>query len=468
MQEAFYQANNKRLESVLANLLRDPRYFDLTGGSSNNQQWLSKVYNDLLHRSIGDATSTQQLNFLNSQPLSKLSDARYQVALQILNSTEYRQILVAGFFNTYLGRSKPFQPNGNDGEVNAFVDLMNNQNATQETVLENMLRVPEYFLLHEGLTPSMTATPTTTSYTLLPTAGGVTFTATVAGSGGTPTGTVTFVIDGVGQGPATLDSNGQAVLSVPISGGSHLVEVIYSGDASFAASAATPQVVTASQGPETTTSVVPTSTLIAGQPITFLATVSALPPASGAASGFVVFYLDGVPQATVALNASGQAGFTSPALPAGNHTLVAAYQASPSFAASAGTFPFNLTATGGGGGGSGPVAGLPNEIFAVGAGTGTDAAVKVYNSDGSLRLSFFAYDATKIGVRTAVGDLNGDGFSDVVVSTLAGPGIANGHIRAFDGRTGALLASFFAMPGYVGGVFRCGGRRQRRRLRRHG
>jgi hypothetical protein len=100
-----------------------------------------------------------------------------------------------------------------------------------------------------------------------------------------------------------------------------------------------------------------------------------------------------------------------------------------------------------------PVTTIFGGLSAVGAGTGNDAAVKVYNADGSERRSFIAYDSTKIGVRTAVGDLNGDGFDDVVVGTLAGPGISNGHVRAFDGKTGALLASFFALPNYVGGIY---------------
>jgi hypothetical protein len=54
------------------------------------------------------------------------------------------------------------------------------------------------------------------------------------------------------------------------------------------------------------------------------------------------------------------------------------------------------------------------------------------------------------GVRVAVGDVNGDGFNDIV--TAAGPGAAP-HVKVFDGATGALLQSFLAFDaGFTGGV----------------
>ena len=67
----------------------------------------------------------------------------------------------------------------------------------------------------------------------------VTFTATVrdpAGSG-TPTGTVTFFVNGVVVARVTLDANGQARLtrSFP-STGLFSIRAVYSGDPNFAAS----------------------------------------------------------------------------------------------------------------------------------------------------------------------------------------------------------------------------------------
>jgi hypothetical protein len=71
----------------------------------------------------------------------------------------------------------------------------------------------------------------------------VTFTATVApgGAAGTPSGSVTFTIDGVSQPPVPLhvvNGSDQATLSIAsLLQGTHTIRAAYSGDASFAASA---------------------------------------------------------------------------------------------------------------------------------------------------------------------------------------------------------------------------------------
>lgn len=61
--------------------------------------------------------------------------------------------------------------------------------------------------------------------------------------------------------------------------------------------------------------------------------------------------------------------------------------------------------------------------------------------------SYLAFPGYTGPVRAAAGDLNYDGFADVVVS--AGDG---GHVKAFDGKTGAEMFGFFAYPGYAGPV----------------
>jgi hypothetical protein len=70
--------------------------------------------------------------------------------------------------------------------------------------------------------------------------GPVTFTATVspvAGTSGTPTGTVSFYLDGVLEGTASLIA-AQAVLTFNVGTGSHTVMVVYGGDGNFAGSSA--------------------------------------------------------------------------------------------------------------------------------------------------------------------------------------------------------------------------------------
>ena len=80
-------------------------------------------------------------------------------------------------------------------------------------------------------------------------------------------------------------------------------------------------------------------------------------------------------------------------------------------------------------------------IFATGTEAGSAPHVKVYDANGSLRLSFFAYDsALRVGVRVATGDVTGDGYDDVAVVPATG---GFPHVKVFDGRTGALVQATF-------------------------
>jgi beta-glucanase (GH16 family) len=90
-------------------------------------------------------------------------------------------------------------------------------------------------------TPSFTsATTTTVSSSLDPSSAGqpVTFNATVAADGTTPTGTVQFVVDGANFGAPVPLVNGSASTGsiTSLSSGSHTVSAIYSGDANDTAS----------------------------------------------------------------------------------------------------------------------------------------------------------------------------------------------------------------------------------------
>ena len=68
----------------------------------------------------------------------------------------------------------------------------------------------------------------------------LTFTATVSGPGGTPTGTVQFSIDGVASGLPVALLGGQATLSTSaLTAGSHTIDAAYSGDPNFTLSSAT-------------------------------------------------------------------------------------------------------------------------------------------------------------------------------------------------------------------------------------
>jgi len=166
---------------------------------------------------------------------------------------------------------------------------------------------------------------------------GVTFTAHVASSGGTPGGTVTFAIDGVAQPAATL-SGGNATLLVPALGvGSHVITATYSGATNFLTSGGTlagGQVV----GKATTTTAVSSSGTPSafGGLVTLTATVAPVAPGVGTPTGTVTFSLGGVAQVPSAIVA-GVATFTTSTLSVGNHGVSALYNGDGQFSASNGT-----------------------------------------------------------------------------------------------------------------------------------
>ena len=89
------------------------------------------------------------------------------------------------------------------------------------------------------------------------------------------------------------------------------------------------------------------------------------------------------------------------------------------------------------------------EIIA-GAGSGGGPQVRVYKRDGTPIMQFFAYrENFRGGINVACGDLNDDGYKEIVV----GSGNSGGpHVRIFD-NTGKLRGQFFAYnPNFRGGV----------------
>jgi len=183
--------------------------------------------------------------------------------------------------------------------------------------------------------PSPTAAATNTALTSSanPSAAGqaVTFLATVTSSAagaGTPAGTVTFKDGSVALGTVTLDANGKAALTVSnLAAGSHAVTAAYGGNASFAPSTSPTLTKTVNAPATVATSTSLASSLnpaVAGQTITFTATVTPSSTGSAAPTGSVTFKDGSTVLGTVALDASGAARLTT-ALAAGSHTITATY-----------------------------------------------------------------------------------------------------------------------------------------------
>jgi hypothetical protein len=184
-----------------------------------------------------------------------------------------------------------------------------------------------------GSTGSVGSTPTTTTLASSsdPSVFGepVTFTATVTSTSGTPTGIVTFRAGATVLGTAFL-SGGQASLTASsLTVGSHTITAEYGGNPTFAVSSGDVDqtVDQAATSVDVVSSVNPS---VAGQAVTFTATVSATPPGAGTPTGTVIFSVDGVPQPPIALS-GGQASLTTSALPVGNRTISAEYGGDASF-----------------------------------------------------------------------------------------------------------------------------------------
>ena len=189
-------------------------------------------------------------------------------------------------------------------------------------------------------TPYPSATVITSSANPVQPGTPVTFTATVTGSVGQPTGSVTFTVGGVTQPPVTLAAgiatSAPVTLTAP---GQTVVTATYSGDGNFTISGSTFNELVAS-GAAGSSNVVVTSSVnpsALGQSVTFTATVTdgGATPGPTPPTGTVTFSVDGVAQTPVTLpgTATGNtATFTTAALTTGTHTITATYSGDANFA----------------------------------------------------------------------------------------------------------------------------------------
>jgi hypothetical protein len=188
----------------------------------------------------------------------------------------------------------------------------------------------------ETINPSgKTATTTTLSSSVNPSVFGqsVTFTATVSGSGGTPTGSVTFMNGGTTLGTSTLSGGSATFTTSSLPVGSDSITAVYGGDPNFTASTSPvlTQVVTSpSQGSTTTSLTSSQNPSVFGQSVTFTATVTG---SGGTPTGTVTFMNGTATLATKTLS-GGTATFSTATLTVGSYNVTAVYSGNTTFTGS--------------------------------------------------------------------------------------------------------------------------------------
>src|SRR5579864_3303395 len=198
--------------------------------------------------------------------------------------------------------------------------------------------------------PGVTASTTVVTSSINPSVFGqsVTFTATVTGGSGTPTGTVDFLDGATLLGTGALNGAGMTTFAISTLGnGSHSISGVYSGDATYASStsAVVNQVVNAATTTTTMTAVPATSSTF-GQSVIFTATVAAVAPGAGTPVGTVDFSQGGTAIAGctgATVNGSGVATCTTSALTAASYTIKGTYNPTGgNFNGSNGTVPYTV------------------------------------------------------------------------------------------------------------------------------
>ncbi len=279
----------------------------------------------------------------------------------------------------------------------------------------------------------------------------VSFTATISAqlaSDGRPTGSVQFFDGSTPLGapitPLTMvnGTTSQAVLNLPAgfaTAGPRTITAVYTSNNNFGTLTSAPLVQVVSVASTTTLQALSGPSNF-GDSVGFVARVArvtGLPSPTGTVNFFAVTPQGAVFLGSAQLDGTGGAGFNTTAIRAGTNTIRADYLGDGFYR------PSSATA----------VQIVDRKTFiVVGADAGPTATVRVYDAlTGAKVNELNPFDGGyRGGVKVGSGDVNNDGTADVIVS--AGAGAPGGHVRVFSGVDGSLLASFLTFPGYTPGV----------------
>jgi PKD repeat protein len=201
--------------------------------------------------------------------------------------------------------------------------------------LNYLLSLSSNFSQEIDLAGTTTTLATTASPAAFGQPGSITATVRVVAPGtGSPTGTVTFSVDGVNRTPTTL-TGGKATLPLSsLAPGTHTVTATYSGDGAMQVSSSNPLMETINPAVTTLTQTTTRTTIHDGQSATVTATLKVTAPGSGTPTGGVVFTVDGVAEPSVPLSGGKAQLLVTTVLGSGSHTIVASYAGDGNYAGS--------------------------------------------------------------------------------------------------------------------------------------
>jgi hypothetical protein len=134
--------------------------------------------------------------------------------------------------------------------------------------------------------------------------------------------------------PVALSSGSAAFTTSALSAGAHTITAVYSGDGVFEVSSGSLPTQNVNQAASATTVTSDINPSVFGQPVTVTATVTAVAPGSGIATGTVQFMDGGVNLGSPVALSGGSATLTTSSLSVGSHSITAVYNGDANFTSS--------------------------------------------------------------------------------------------------------------------------------------
>jgi hypothetical protein len=135
-------------ETVISQIVSSDEYFNRAptitgdGGPPSNSEFVKALYFQLLNRTSSTVSAAE----INAQVVRLQQGAtRASIALGLMNSDEYRIIVVQGYYKQLFNR----QPAANSVEIQPWVAMLRN-GAKDEQLLSILASSGEYFAIHAG------------------------------------------------------------------------------------------------------------------------------------------------------------------------------------------------------------------------------------------------------------------------------------------------------------------------------